>query len=294
MNRETRNDRLFLGFLYGWVGLLTLAVLYPLVFIVSSSFSSSGAIMSGKVWLWPVEPTLEGYRLILQNDLIITGFTNSLFYTTVGTLINVFLTVCAGFALSKPNLIGRNVVMFLFTFTMIFYGGLIPTYLLVKDLGMIDTRWALLIPNALAVWNLIIARTFFQSTISKELGEAAEIDGAGHLQFFVKIVLPVSKPIIAVLFLFYAVGHWNAYFDALIYLKSQDLYSLQLVLRQILIQNQISASLFSDSANFIKLRNNIEIMKYSTIVIAAIPALIIYPFVQKHFVKGVMIGSIKG
>jgi putative aldouronate transport system permease protein len=293
--KETGKDRLVTVINYTMLILFTLAVLYPLVFIVSSSFSDAAAVMSGKVWLWPVGFTLDGYTAVFQNKLVWTGFRNSLFYTAAGTLINVIMTILAAYPLARKDLFGKNTLMFLFVFTTMFSGGLIPTYLLVKDLGMLNTAWSLIIPGALGVWNMIITRTYFQTTIPDELLEAAQLDGCNDFQFVWKIVVPLSGPIIAVISLYYAVGHWNQYFNAMIYLKTPSMYPLQLVLRQILVQNQVDASMLGIDVMEAARRENLrELLKYSLIVIASVPLLAVYPFVQKHFVKGVMIGSLKG
>ncbi|NHN33605.1 carbohydrate ABC transporter permease [Paenibacillus agricola] len=271
-----------------------LIVLYPIIYIFSASFSDRLAVVSGKVFLWPVNFSLEGYTAILKDPRILPSYANTIFYTVVGTFINVVLTIMVAYPLSRKTMVGRNFIMYLFAFTMIFHGGLIPNYLLVKQLGMIDTPWALLIPGAIAVWNMIIARTFFQSTISHELFEAASMDGCSHLRFLWSIVLPLSKAIIAVLVLFYGVSHWNAYFNAFIYLKSKELFPLQIILRDILIQNEVDPASITDPESMTKKQGLADLLKYSIIIVASLPIWIVYPFVQKYFVKGVMIGSIKG
>lgn len=291
--RETVGDGLFLAFVYLFLAVVLGIVLYPLIYIVSASFSSPLAVSSGKVWLFPVELSLRGYQVALQNPGIVTGYANSIYYTFFGTLISVTLTVFAAYPLSRKTLFGRNVLMFLITFTMIFSGGLIPTYLVVQKLGMINTRWALLIPSAVSAFQVIIARTFFQSTIPDELVDAAAIDGCSDLRFLRSIVLPLSLPIIAVLALMYAVSQWNAYFDALLYLKSPDLQPLQLVLRSILILNT-TASGSMDAKTMVERQQLADLLKYTLIVLGSLPVLIIYPFVQRYFVKGMLIGSIKG
>lgn len=288
---ESVGDRLFMGAIYTFLILVLIAVLYPLVYIVSASFSSASAVVSGRVWLFPVEPTLDGYKAIFNNSQIIQGFSNSLFYTVVGTFISVTITILLAYPLSKKTFYGRSFIMVLLVFTMIFDGGLIPLYLVVKNLNMIDTIWALLLPQALAVFQVIIARTFFQSTIPDELSEASEMDGCSETKFFWKVVLPLSKPILAVLVLMYAVMKWNMYFDALIYLKSEELFPLQIILRSILILNVESGGNIEE---VLKLQGLKELMKYSLIVVSSLPVLVLYPFVQKHFVKGMLIGSIKG
>jgi multiple sugar transport system permease protein/putative aldouronate transport system permease protein len=212
----------------------------------------------------------------------------------VGTMINVTLTIMAAYPLSRRDFFGRNVFMFLVVFTMMFDGGLIPRYLLVKDLGFLDTRWALLIPGALGVWQVIITRTYFKTTIPEEMLEAAKIDGCNDFQFILKMVIPLSAPIIAVISLFYAVGHWNQFFNALIYLKNQELWPLQIVLNNILVQNEMSMDMLADITEMAARQGMQDLLKYSLIVVASAPVLAIYPFVQKHFVKGVMIGSLKG
>lgn len=292
--RETRGDRIFSIANYVVLVLFVVVVLYPLIYLVSASFSSGAAVSSGRVWLWPVEPTLDGYLAVFRHRLIVSGFLNSLFYTTAGTILNVALTLLAAYPLSRKDLYGRPVFTTLFIFTLLFSGGMIPNYLVVKDLGVLNTRWALIIPTALAVWNVIITRTYFQMTIPDELLEAAQLDGCTDFSFFFRIVLPLSGPIIAVNALFYAVGHWNEYFNALIYLTNQSLFPLQLVLREILVENQIDLTMISDMQQFVAQQNLRELLKYSVIVVASVPLLLVYPFVQKHFVKGIMIGSLKG
>jgi len=291
--RESLGDKVFMVIVYTILMIALLIVLLPLIYIVSASFSSPSAVTGGKVWLWPVEFSLEGYKATFKNSRILTGYTNSFIYTLVGTLISVTLTVLIAYPLSRKTFYGRNILMIFIVFTMIFTGGLIPTYLVVQKLGMIDTRWAMILPQAVAVWQVIIARTFFQTTISDDLVEASEMDGCSDIRFLWSIVIPLSKPIIAVLVLMYAVFQWNAYFDALIYLKSADLHPLQLVLRDIIILNT-SAGGQMEASEMMRAQELSNLLKYCLIVVASLPVLIIYPFVQKHFVKGVMIGSLKG
>ncbi|WP_372633750.1 carbohydrate ABC transporter permease [Cohnella sp.] len=290
--RESAGDRLFMFAIYAILGLVLIAVLYPLIYIVSSSISSPAAVTSGKVWLWPVDVSFRGFQTIFKTPQIMTGYANSLFYMSAGTVISVTLTIMLAYPLSRKTFFGRSGILMLVTFTMLFSGGLIPTYLVVKEMGLIDSRWALLIPNAIWVWQVIIARSFFQSTIPEELVEASEIDGCSDWRFLWSVVLPLSKPIVAVLVLMYAVGQWNAYFDALIYLKSDKLYPLQLVLRSIIIQNN-SAGVMDPSIQ-VQRAEMAELLKYSLIVVATLPVLIIYPFVQRYFVQGMLVGSVKG
>ncbi len=292
--RDTAGDRVFMAFNYLVLTLLLIVILYPLIYVLSASFSSGQAVASGRVWLWPVEPTLAGYEAIFKNRMVLVGFYNSFFYTVVGTLLNIVMTILAAYPLSRPDLPGRRIIAFLFFFTLLFGGGLIPTYLVVRDLGMLSTRWALIIPGALSVWNVLIARSFFENNIPRELREAAELDGCDDFNFLWRIVLPLSGAIMAVLALFYGVGHWNSYFSALIYLYDQNLWPLQLVLRDILIQNQVDPGMMTDAREMAAKAQLRELLKYSLIVVATVPLLVVYPFVQQHFVKGVMIGSVKG
>ncbi|GLX68815.1 carbohydrate ABC transporter permease [Paenibacillus glycanilyticus] len=290
--RESAGDRIFVFAVYAILSLVLVAVLYPLIYIVSSSISSPSAVVSGKVWLWPVDLSFKGFETILKTPLIMTGYINSLFYMSAGTLISVVLTVMLAYPLSRKTFFGRSGILMIVMFTMLFGGGLIPTYLVVKELGMIDSRWALLIPNAIWVWQVIIARSFFQTTIPGELIEASEIDGCSDWRFLASVVIPLSKPILAVLVLMYAVGQWNAYFDALIYLKSDKLYPLQLVLRSIIIQNNSAGAM--DISVQVQRAQLAELLKYALIVVATLPVLIIYPFVQRYFVQGMLVGSVKG
>lgn len=290
---DTRQDKVFNVVNYVVLGLFTLAVLYPLIYIISASVSDPLAVSSGRVWLWPVDINLDGYRAVLEYHSIVRGFLNSVWYAVVGSLIALALTLLAAYPLSRRDLFGRNWLMFFFTFTMLFSGGLIPTYLVVHDLGLLNTRWAIVLPGAMGVWNMIITRTYYQVTIPNELLEAAKIDGCSDFQFFWRIVLPLSKPIIAVNLLFVAVGQWNQFFNALIYLTNESLFPLQLVLREILIQNTIDPTQM-DAAEMLRRQELRDLLKYCLIVIAMVPPLLAYPFVQKHFVKGIMIGSLKG
>nr|WP_235601498.1 MULTISPECIES: carbohydrate ABC transporter permease [Bacillaceae] len=292
--RRSREDKIFDVLNLLLITGVCLSVIYPLYFIVIASISDPDAIYAGEVWFWPQDVTLDGYKRIFEDSTIWNGYKNTVVYTVVGTVIQVTCTLLAGYALSRRDLSGRTLITVVFVFTMFFSGGLIPTYLLVKDLGLLNTMWAMILPKAVAVWNVIVARAFFQSTIPGELLEAAKMDGCSNTKFFTRIVLPLSKPIIAVMVLFYAVGQWNSYFDALIYLNDENLYPLQLVLRNILTQNEMSVQMMGGIDNFAAQQRVGEMIKYGVIIVAALPLLIIYPFVQKYFVKGVMIGGIKG
>lgn len=273
---------------------MILLVAYPLIYIVAASFSDPANVAAGKVYLWPVGFSLRGYEEVFKHNQVWVGYRNTIFYTILGTFINVAMTMMAAFGLSKRNLPGKNLFTFLFTFTMMFGGGLVPFYLLLRDLKMLNTIWAMLIPGAISVYNMIVARTFIQSNIPLELSEAAAIDGCSDFRYFFEILLPLSKAILAVLALFYAVGHWNSYFNAMIYLRDPALFPLQIVLREILLMNQIDPSAMLDPSQQERLEGMADLLKYSLIVVATVPIMCVYPFVQKYFIKGVMIGSLKG
>ena len=277
-----------------FLALLLLLVAYPLIYVLSASFSSGKAVSAGRVVLWPVDFSLEGYKAVFNKSDIWPAYLNTILYTVVGTFINVAMVMIAAYPLSRSDLKGRNVVMVLFTFTMFFGGGMIPFYILLTQLHMIDTFWVMVVPGALSVYNMIIARTFIQSSIPGELFEAASIDGCSDTRYFFEILLPLSKAIIAVLALFSAVGHWNSYFNAMMYLNTRSKMPLQIVLREILIMNQIDYSTVGDPELILKMGNLGDVLKYALIVVSTVPILCVYPFVQKYFVKGVMIGSIKG
>ncbi|MBB6730880.1 carbohydrate ABC transporter permease [Cohnella zeiphila] len=270
-------------------------VCYPLLYIISASISDPIAVNSGRMWLWPIGVSWEGYKRVLQSAEIWTGYRNTIVYTLLGTAINLLVTLPCAYALSKKKLIGGKVVMMLLLFTMFFQGGIIPSYLVVKQLHMVNTIWAIMIPQAAAVWYIIVTMTFFRNTIPQELEEAAEIDGCSVFGVFLRIVLPLSAPIIAVMGLFYGVGHWNEYFTALLYLSNENLYPLQLVLRKILILNQMSSMLSSvkDPLVLAEQARIAEIVKYAVMIVASLPMLIAYPFLQRFFIKGVFIGSLK-
>lgn len=291
--RETKTDRLFTILNYVFLSIVALLVLYPLLFVVSASFSNPQYIISGEMWLWPKEFTVDAYEKVFKNKEIINGFINTVKYTVVGTALNVVMTILAAYPLSRKDFKGRGFFMAFIVFTMFFSGGLIPTYLLIRDLGMLNTFWVMIIPNAVAVWNIIIMRTFFQG-IPTELEESAKIDGSGNFRILWSIVLPLSFPVIAVMVLFYSVGHWNSYFQALIYLQDEKRFPLQLILRQILIQGQADEMVKGTSESFLQQQLSVEGLKYAVLIVANLPMLMLYPFLQKYFVKGVMIGSLKG
>ena len=268
-------------------------MLYPLLVVLSTSFSAPSAVTSGKVWLFPVDFSIQGYKAVFRTKDVLIGYRNSLFYMIFGTIVNLFMTLITAYPLSRDDLVGQGIIMKLFTFTMIFSGGMIPNYLLMKDLGLLNSVWVMIIPGAISVYNMIITRTFIKSNIPKEMLEAAQIDGCSDIQYFVKMVLPLSGAVIAVITLYYAIAHWNAYFNAFMYLNDKDLYPLQIFLKNILVSNQVQADMIVDE-QVQAIEGIAEVLKYSLIVVAVVPVMIIYPFVQKHFVKGVMIGAVKG
>ena len=291
---QTRGDKFFYAAKDLILLFAFLVVIYPLVFVVSSSFSSGRAVSTGMVVLWPVEFSLEGYKTVFDYPLIVSGFQNSFFYMIAGTMINLFVTVLAAYPLSRQKMLGRGFIMFLFTFTMIFSGGLIPTYILMQRLHIVNTRWVMLLPGAVGVFNLIVCRTYFQNNIPEELFESASMDGCNHIRFLVSVVIPLSKPILAVLTLYYAVGHWNSYFSAFIYLSSRELFPLQIILREILVLNIIDTSTVFDPELEAVRYGLADLLKYALIVVSTVPFMVAYPFVAKHFVKGALSGAIKG
>lgn len=292
--RSSRSDRIYYAISGVLLGLLLILVAYPILFVLSASFSSGDAVATGKVLLWPVEFSLEGYEAVFRNPNIVRAFGNTILYTAVGTAINVSMVMIAAYPLSRRDLRGRGVLTFLFTFTMFFSGGMIPSYIQILRLGLMDSIGAMVLPGALSVYNMIVARTFIQSSIPYDLFEAASIDGCSDAKYFFSMVLPLSKAVIAVIALFSAVGHWNSYFSAMIYLNDRDKFPLQIILREILIMNKVDLSMVMDPEMQIALAHTADVLKYSLIVVATAPILVVYPFVQKYFVKGVMIGSIKG
>lgn len=286
-------DKLFYTCIDIYLFLSLLVVIYPIIYIISSSFSSASAVSTGRVVLWPVEFSLEGYEAVFKHDGILTGYMNSLFYAVVGTSINMLMTILSAYVLSRKNFPFKKLLIFLFVFSMLFDGGLIPHYMLNSSLNLVNTRWVMLIPGAISIYNLIIAKNFFETNIPYELYEAAEIDGSSHIKFLYKIAVPLSKSIIAVLVLFYAITHWNSYFNAFIYLSDEKLYPLQIVLRDILVTNSVDSMVIDPEAMAAK-QGLADLLKYSLIIVASVPCMIVYPFVQKHFVKGALIGSVKG
>ena len=292
--KNPMEDRILDFVVYTVIILFLLVILYPIIFIISASFSEGSEVQLGHVYQWPVKPTLEGYRAVFSHRNIMTGYRNTILYTLGGTLINVVVTVLCAYPLSRRDMPMRGFFVFLFVFTMFFGGGLIPTYLLVNSLGMVNTFWALLIPGAMSVYNMIITRTFFQNGVPHELLEASQIDGCSDARYFFSILLPLSQAVISVISLYYAVAHWNSYFSALIYIRDKQLQPLQLILRSILLSTRVSLNEFEDP-DLLEGKIGLEfLVKFALIVVSSAPIMCLYPFVQKFFAKGVMLGSVKG
>ncbi len=295
----TGSDKAFTIFVYVFLAAALIVVAYPLIYILSASVSDPVAVNSGEMLLFPQGFTFEGYRTIFENEALWRGYANTIFYTVLGTSINLFVTIPAGYALSRPDFVGKGFVTKLMMVTMFVGGGLIPTYILVTGLGLGNSVWALVLPNAASVYNIIVTRTFFQSTIPTEIEEAAIMDGASYFRRFFSIILPLSKPILAVMALFYGVGHWNSYFNALIYISDREKYPLQMILREILVLQDMSSNptlqMTGEMAEFLYSQQQLgQVIQYGVMIVSTLPLIIIYPFLQKYFVKGVMIGSLKG
>lgn len=277
--------------------ILLFVFVWPLWFVIIASFSDPSQVWAGNVLLLPKDITLISYEELIAYKQIWTGYANSIFYTVTGTALNMVLTVCCAFPLSRKNFPPRKLLLVLVMFTMYFNGGIIPTYMMMRKVGILNTRWAMIVPGAISVYNMLVVRSYFINSIPKELEEAAIIDGANLAQYLWKIVLPLSKPVLAVVGLYYAVAHWNDFYNALLYLNDAAMKPLQSILRELLTSSQMLADQISsgvDAASLLEKKNLAETMKYSMIIVSVIPMMCVYPFVQKHFVKGVMVGSIKG
>ncbi|KRG17004.1 sugar ABC transporter permease [Lederbergia galactosidilytica] len=274
------------------LGMIILLILIPLLYVLFGSFLDPNVLLSKGISFNPADWTIDGYRRVFQDGSILKGFWNSVIYAVGFTICTIIFTVFAAYPLSVEGFRGKNFFMIFFLITMFFNGGLIPTYLLVKNLGLINTAWAIILPGAVGVWNIILVRTFFKG-LPKELKEAAKMDGASELQVFFKIILPLSKPVIFVIALYAFVGQWNSYFDAMIYLEDRNLHPLQLILRSILIQNEVQPGMINDMQAAAEMSKIAEKIKYSSIIVSSLPLLIMYPFFQKYFEKGVMVGSLK-
>ena len=292
--RLSRQDKTYYSVVYTLVTLLTLIVLLPLTNVLACSFSAPESVASGKVLLWPVNFSVSGYERVFNTDEIWIGYANTLYYTIVGTFVNVFVTMICAYPLARRGLPYKSFFSFLFAFTMLFSGGLVPTYLLARNLHLLNTRWALIIPGAMGVYQMIVTRTFLVANIPQELLEMSQIDGCNDFRFFWSFVLPLSKAVIAVTAMQYAVGHWNSWFSAFLYLSDDKKYPLQMMLRRILVMNQIKAIDYVDEETLVAMEGMADLLKYSLIVVATVPILCAYPFIQKYFVKGIMIGSLKG
>lgn len=290
-------DKLYLSFVYLLLGIFVLLILYPLIYVISCSFSSPTAVVSGKVKLLPADFSTMGYEAVFRTKEVWTGYLNSIIYTVVGTILSVLVTMLGAFPLTRREFADKKAVTWLFTITMFIGGGLIPQYLVIKNLHLMDTMWALILPSLPSAWSIIIARTFISSNLPEELYEAAAVDGCGYIQYFVQMVIPLSKAVMAVLALSYATGMWNSYFSAMLYLHDSAKYPLQIVLRDILVQNTIdmsSVNLAMDITGVMERQYLSEVLKYALIVVSSVPLMLFYPFIQKYFIKGVMVGSIKG
>lgn len=290
---RTLPDRILLGCIWAMLIFIMVVILVPVLFIIASSFSDAKAVSAGRVFLWPVDFSLAGYQVIFQSPNIVRAFANSVAYTAVGTVVSVSLTLLAGYPLSRTDLRIRGGVMFLFTVTMFFSGGMIPTYLVVSKLKLVDSFWAMILPSAMGVWNVILIKTYIQSSIPGEIYESASIDGCSDWKYFIQMVIPLSKPIIAVMILLYAVGKWNDFFSGLLYLNDVNKQPLQLLLRNILVTNDAAGMQLSltEQMNRQELKT---LLQYSLIIVSSVPVMILYPFIQKYFVKSIMMGSIKG
>ena len=289
------SDKIFRAVALVILAFIMAIIIYPIWFVLVASFTNPLEIYQNAFLFWPKEFNFESYKLVFKDQDFITGFVNSIFYTVVGTTLNVVMNICGAYPLSKRNFKGKSFFTIMFTFTMFFSGGMIPTYLVVDGLGMRNTIWAILIPSAVSMYNIIIMRTYFQSRIPLELEEAAKVDGCTNFRLLLSIVLPLSIPIIAVIALYYGVGRWNEYFSAMIYITDRKLYPLQLVLREILLQNQASdmMDIVADAGYSDRMMARLG-LKYAVIVVSTVPIFVIYPLVQKFFAKGVMVGAIKG
>lgn len=292
--RSSREDRVFSFVAYTLATIALVVTLYPLVYCVSASFSDPMEVVRGNVLLFPKKPTLLAYQAVARNQSMFTGYANTIFYTLLGTALNLIMTIAAAYPLSKRDFRGRNTITILFTITMFFSGGMVPNFLLIRDLGLYDSIWSLILPTCVSAWNLVIMRTYFQTAIPEEICESAYMDGCSNFRTLIRIVLPLSAPILAVMVIFYGVGHWNSYFNALLYLRSREKYPLSLVLREILLQGvgqeKTGAEVIDSVADLLLF----ETLKYAVIIVSSLPMLLLYPALQRYFVKGAMVGSLKG
>ncbi len=295
--RRSRDDVIFDAINLTLVTLFFIIVCYPVYFVMIASVSRPSAVALGQIFLWPKGLNIGGYQAVFRYAEIWRGYRNTVFYTVTGTCLSIFITLPAAFALSRKDLAGRGLITMLFTLTMFFSGGIIPTYMLVRSLGMRNTIWSQIIPSAVEFWYIVIVRTYFQTSVPGELIEAATIDGASWTKTFLRVILPLCIPIIAVMALFYGVDRWNSYFAALIYLSNRSLYPLQLILREILVNNEVKGEALGDEMLKLSMREQMQfvsLIKYAVIVVSTLPVILVYPFLQRYFIRGIMVGALKG
>ena len=290
--RMSRGDRIFGLVNAALLWIVSIIMLYPLLYVVACSFSDPLSVVQSRITLLPQGATLAAYERVFRNEMIMSGYKNTLVYTLLGTAINVVITLMTAYPLSRPDLVGKKAVNSMIAFTMLFSGGMVPTFLVVKDLGLMDSVWAIVLPGAMSAWNMFIVKNYYMTSIPRELIEAADVDGASDIRAYLSIVTPLSAPIVAVMVLYYGVGHWNAYFDALLYLRDKARYPLQLVIRTFFTASDYAEQGGGSGDTAMLLIN--ETMKYALIVIASAPILCLYPLLQRYFIKGVMLGAIKG
>jgi len=297
LSKIPRNERTFTVLNSALLLLILALMLYPLWYVVIASLSAPTAVATGQTAFLPVGFRLDAYLRIFQYEKILTAYKNTIVYTVLGTLINLVLSFCTAFPLSRKDLYGRSAITKIFSVSLFFQGGIIPTYLIVRGLGLYDSMWALLLIPAISMWNVIIMRTFLENSLPFELQEAAHIDGCSNIQILVRIILPLSMPIVSVMLIYYGVAHWNSYFRALIYLSTERKYPLQLVLRQLLVMEEMQEMVASGSGGTVSFADQLlaaETLKYALMVVSSLPVICLYPFLQKHFAKGVMVGAVKG
>ncbi|MBE5972362.1 MAG: carbohydrate ABC transporter permease [Lachnoclostridium sp.] len=287
-------DKIVTFVIYAFLTLITLVILYPIIYVVSASFSEPQAVISGRVKLFPVDFTLRGYEAVFKNGKLINGFLNSIFYVAVSLVLNLTMTMLCAYPLSRKEFTARGWVSLFFVFTMYFSGGMVPSYILVNKLGLLNTRWAMIIPTAMSTYNMIICRTYIMNNIPDDLYEAGQIDGCSPFRYMLQVIVPLSKSILAVLLLYYGVAKWNDYYNAMIYLYKDNLQPLTMVMREILILGEVDMTKVSNADAVAKLQGMSELLKYATIVVASLPVVMLYPAIQKHLVKGVMVGAVKG
>lgn len=292
--KPTMGDRVFVSSVYIILVILGLIFLIPMLNVTVSSFSSPKAVGAGKVSIFPIGFNVEAYKMVFANNKIVIGFTNTIIYTFFGTLLNIVITVLAAYPMSREDFAAKNIIMKIFTFTMYFSGGIIPTYLLYKNIGFINSRLVMIVPGALSVYNMIVMRTFLQTNLPNEILEAAQIDGCSDFKFLSRFVVPLSMPIIAVIIMFYAIGHWNSYFDAYVYLSDESKYPLSIFIQTILGGLVTKGETVKNYEAAAQQEQYKDIVQYALIIVTCLPVWICCPFMQKYFVQGVMVGSVKG